>query len=618
MRFFVRFIDNLKNLSILNSQELTDYISFINLNFFEFFLSKELREDDVDRLRIIIKGLVEVNESITYILICPSCEQICTMHVSNNNSYANMSNLAFSTQNNNFDPNTSQIFSNSFTTQNLSYFYLPVQIFEAQHLYAYNIEFLKIYVRISLRLEIEYLAANQFNRESFSNDEINLSKKILDLVVNYQKKHEEMWKDSRWIVDSINLARDKSIIKNNNNNSNINSNYFIRVVDLKDFISKLRTKTTKFTFKCEMCKSIINSIDFCYADDNLKRNIFNQISKMPNDCECKQSNNLNNFEMLDLERIGATGCVQTENDDFIVTDMTSPSSAANNSTFSPSLSPLNSISEFIDSIESNSAQKNAKIKSQHTSLTSKLYITVNACPEKSSKSVTDSAPSNKNTHKKSDSTGGANLFSYSFLSPKAVNLESSTVSNSSSSGYSSISSCNESSAHNSPNELSTSNNNNSRKFIICIKFETKLKIDFNFECTVDSKATCRDLILHSIEKINSFIDSYNELNRREVFDFQPEETTIPTTTTKKINTPKLLLKKYFRSGNSESAARKTADNPSTEGSKEIDLLSECYSDYILFVYSNDDQTKEINLSYDFLVSSLRDKPFNEKLYLKKK
>jgi hypothetical protein len=163
------------------------------------------------------------------------------------------------------------------TTSSSYYFHLPVQIFEALHLHAYNTEFLKTYVRISLKLEIENIAATQYRREAFSNDEITVGEKILAVAGSYQKRLEEMWRESRWIVEWINVAREKpSSIQHQHC-----SLYFIRTTDLRQFIEQLTSKTIQFTFRCETCKSVINSVHLNYGDGNWKRNFNEQLARLP-------------------------------------------------------------------------------------------------------------------------------------------------------------------------------------------------------------------------------------------------------------------------------------------------------------------------------------------------
>ena len=89
------------------------------------------------------------------------------------------------------------------------FLYIPVQMFEVQNMMSYDKTFIKAFSKLSAIFEIEYQAALQFQREAFSNDEINLTKQKLNSITKHQQKLEEIWKESRWILDVINNARDR-------------------------------------------------------------------------------------------------------------------------------------------------------------------------------------------------------------------------------------------------------------------------------------------------------------------------------------------------------------------------------------------------------------------------
>ncbi len=211
-----------------------------------FFYLLELKQNEIDSLRLITKDLIEVNDEITLMLICPSIEQICIM----NTTSATSSSTSFQSVEN---ADCSQVdLTNKFT--NNSYIFLPVQIFEAIHLNSYANEFIRPYVRLSILIEIETIASSQYQREAFSNDEILKAKKFTNTAIKYQKLLEEFWKESRWIIESINLARDKQ-----NSHSN-------QIGSLSVFKSALESYSLLLRKS-----SIIKSIP----------NIYNQITKLP-------------------------------------------------------------------------------------------------------------------------------------------------------------------------------------------------------------------------------------------------------------------------------------------------------------------------------------------------
>lgn len=201
-------------------------------------LLQDLKQIEIDNLRLITKELIEVNDEITFMLICPSIEQICIM-----NTAATTSSTSFQTDN---AEHTDSNNSNAYT-------FLPVQIFEAIHLNSYLSDFIRPYVRLSILIEIETIASSQYQREAFSNEEITKAKKFTNTSAKYAKLLEELWKESRWIVESINLARDKQ-----SSQSNLISSLSLFKTALESYSLLLRTSSMKKT-----------------------SNIYNQITKMP-------------------------------------------------------------------------------------------------------------------------------------------------------------------------------------------------------------------------------------------------------------------------------------------------------------------------------------------------
>lgn len=154
--------------------------------------------------------------------------------------------------------------------------YFPVQMFEAVHLNAYDLEFIKTYVKISIKLEIESLASNQYNREAFSNDEINASKRILNLVSKYQKTLEETWKDYRWLIEAINTAREKD----KSQSQQLQTNQTILISDIKLFIRSINKNREKIKF-LNCCKCFLEIFFSKQSEIYSKKDIYNQISMLP-------------------------------------------------------------------------------------------------------------------------------------------------------------------------------------------------------------------------------------------------------------------------------------------------------------------------------------------------
>jgi len=143
-------------------------------------LCTHMKIPEVEDLRIVTTELVELNADVTLILVCPPAETLCPMSYSTNSE-----------------------------TKNSVATYIPISIFEANSLEAYNPMFIREYVKVSIKLEIEHLASCQYQREAFSKEEVCNSKRFITCVNKYQMRLEEIWKNSRWIVDHISDLRDK-------------------------------------------------------------------------------------------------------------------------------------------------------------------------------------------------------------------------------------------------------------------------------------------------------------------------------------------------------------------------------------------------------------------------
>lgn len=161
--------------------------------------------------------------------------------------------------------------------------YLPVQIFEAVHLNAYNPEFIRTYVKISIKLEIEHLASSQYQREAFSNEEILNSKRFVTSVNKYQKLLETLWKEARWIIDHINNLREKD---KSNNQASYNT---LTLNALRSFLteSMIKSKFIKGQSVTSQDLAVFPSTPFC-ARCSQKSNIYNQITKLPSQITASQ------------------------------------------------------------------------------------------------------------------------------------------------------------------------------------------------------------------------------------------------------------------------------------------------------------------------------------------
>lgn len=400
------------------------------------------------------------------------------------------------------------------TTNESEYLYLPVLLFEAIHLSSYNLEFIRNYVKISIKLEIENLASNQFNREAFSNDEINCSKQISNLVAKYQKLLEDIWKESRWIIDCISNARDKT---------SSSPSYLIQFNDLKRFFKNLieKIENKKSSTYCCTCKSDTNNNNLLDLNTFNKKNIYNQITQLPNSnyskCNCKSSNNFkcHHIDSIliddDEEQSNFTYAyskIPEEEFDGSIEDLTLEGKQNKNkmqcNVCLECLKNCGNNCQDSISLTSEKAHDESSIllgdlsgRTVHR-LVSKLYI---------------SAP----TTNENKNTSNASLVSSTI---KEQQIESPMSTMSSSSGYYSNTSKYDSNLS-SPSNYSKDSwqyptpglSSSSRKLNIFVDFNTGLKIDIHFECVISTQTTVNDLIYQMIKKINSFIESYNQANR---------------------------------------------------------------------------------------------------------
>ena len=490
----------------------------MNFSALIFFLL-DINEEDIQNSRLITRELIEINEDLTLLLICPSVEQTCTMQLSDDGSKSLLSKM----------PNY------------FEYIHLPVQLFEAVHLGAYNLDFIKTYVKISIKLELEFFASNQFYREAFSNDEIDLAKKILSLVSKYQRSLEDIWKQSRWIINCINNARDKA---------NQQSQSSIRFPDLKNFMEKVQENNQK---------NVCCNCHFDYNNNIDRKNIYNHITQLPQlvKCNCEKRKEklknilttigfkTNSFNHIDSIQIDDEDINHVINgglkDNFVenfgsIEDLTGKKCQlcddciknCTNCQKNKSIDSLNSFNYYQNPF--NKVIVNETSSKTVNKLVSKLYISAPTTP---------STPKNLSTD---DLSGSKTSVDYKFLNPKLTqnsftssacsvysnptnqaikeSLIESPLSTSSSSGYYSSKNDSNLSSPSTGNKtdqwqsLGMSNcKANIKKLNVLVDFETGLKIDLNFECTINGKTKCKDLIFHMIKKINSFINSFNLINK---------------------------------------------------------------------------------------------------------
>ncbi|XP_029954749.1 ankyrin repeat and fibronectin type-III domain-containing protein 1 [Salarias fasciatus] len=130
--------------------------------------------------RIYSQEVLEFGEKVSFLLLLPPSDEVCTAPG----------------QNNPYSPRS------GFLT-------LPLQIFELVHFNAYCPSFIGQYCRVSALLELESLMSQQALREAFSEAELLAAKKKHQQLQEHIQQMEEVWRDARWIMDALQYARYK-------------------------------------------------------------------------------------------------------------------------------------------------------------------------------------------------------------------------------------------------------------------------------------------------------------------------------------------------------------------------------------------------------------------------
>uniref|UniRef100_A0AAV2LAA5 Ras-associating domain-containing protein n=1 Tax=Knipowitschia caucasica TaxID=637954 RepID=A0AAV2LAA5_KNICA len=136
--------------------------------------------NQVQDFRIYSQEVVEFGQKVSFLLLLPPSDEVCTAPG----------------QNNPYSPRS------GFLT-------LPLQVFELVHFNAYSAEFIGQYCRVSALLELESLMSQQALREAFSEAELLQAKKKHQQIQDHMQQMEEVWRDVRWIMDALQYARYK-------------------------------------------------------------------------------------------------------------------------------------------------------------------------------------------------------------------------------------------------------------------------------------------------------------------------------------------------------------------------------------------------------------------------
>ncbi|XP_065065509.1 ankyrin repeat and fibronectin type-III domain-containing protein 1-like isoform X2 [Rhopilema esculentum] len=146
----------------------------------KLFTNLGIEEEYASRHRIYNKEVIELNDNVLMVLLLPPVDDMCTA------------------------PGQSDLF------HALSgYLSIPVQTFEMINMNTYQPNIMKTYARLSSILELETFVCLQTAREALSPSEAKVAADRQKKVTEFQKGVDAQWHNARWILDVIQMARDK-------------------------------------------------------------------------------------------------------------------------------------------------------------------------------------------------------------------------------------------------------------------------------------------------------------------------------------------------------------------------------------------------------------------------
>lgn len=144
------------------------------------FREMEIPVETVNTHRIYDLEVIELNNDVSFIMVCPPAEQACSV------------------------PGQKEIL-----LQKGDLLSLPIQAFEMIHLQTYHTSILNKYSKLSCVLELDVALAAHSHREAFSCTELQTAKERLTKLEDLQNNLNIVWKGERWLMDLIGFARDK-------------------------------------------------------------------------------------------------------------------------------------------------------------------------------------------------------------------------------------------------------------------------------------------------------------------------------------------------------------------------------------------------------------------------
>ncbi|XP_056593915.1 ankyrin repeat and fibronectin type-III domain-containing protein 1 isoform X1 [Triplophysa dalaica] len=133
--------------------------------------SINIHNNQAQDFRVYVKEVVELGEGVSFLLLLPPCEEVCSPPGQNH-----------------------------LCSLRSSFFTLPLQIFELVHFEVYSPSFIALYCRVSALLGLESLMSQQSLREAFSETELLAAKQKHQQVEDYVQHLEDLWRDARWMA----------------------------------------------------------------------------------------------------------------------------------------------------------------------------------------------------------------------------------------------------------------------------------------------------------------------------------------------------------------------------------------------------------------------------------
>lgn len=136
---------------------------------------------DLTDLRFYSLEVVEINENVSFIIVCPQAEKFCQVINSKDEV--------------------------SLCTERSTY--IPLKVFELLHTSLYQGEIANKYYELSCTLDLEIQLATQSSREALSTTEIEQTRSKLNKLQEVAESCKDFWKNLNWLGNLIKFAQNK-------------------------------------------------------------------------------------------------------------------------------------------------------------------------------------------------------------------------------------------------------------------------------------------------------------------------------------------------------------------------------------------------------------------------